>query len=159
MRSTTRAEQEARKTRKAVLAERRAALSGLPEIAADHNRRLDAMVLRSVKKVFQNPLFGGRRRMPAQSSSMKRRWKVYEAAVRRWWKRVTELGGGRCEFRTEDGGPCRRKAQKRPHHKAGRRGANLHDDSKFMAVCWQHHNWIHDNPKEATDRGYLIRER
>jgi hypothetical protein len=41
------------------------------------------------------------------------------------------------------------------HHKAGR-GPNLSNTETFMAVCRRHHNWIHDNPKEARNLKYLI---
>lgn len=42
------------------------------------------------------------------------------------------------------------------HHKQGRTGNLLLDESKWMAVCRYCHDWIHDNPKEATARGWLI---
>lgn len=42
------------------------------------------------------------------------------------------------------------------HHKQGRFGKLLLDESKWMAVCRKCHDWIHDNPKEATVRGWLI---
>jgi hypothetical protein len=41
------------------------------------------------------------------------------------------------------------------HHKRGRRGGNLMNESTWMAVCRTAHRWIHDNPKAATERGWL----
>lgn len=42
------------------------------------------------------------------------------------------------------------------HHKQGRAGKLLLDETKWIAVCRRCHDWIHDNPKEATDLGLLI---
>lgn len=42
------------------------------------------------------------------------------------------------------------------HHKAGRVGDLMSNIDYFMAVCRKHHNWIHENPKEAREKGYLI---
>lgn len=35
------------------------------------------------------------------------------------------------------------------HHKSGRIGENLFKD--FCSLCMEHHNWVHDNPKEAKE--------
>lgn len=42
------------------------------------------------------------------------------------------------------------------HHLQGRIGKNLLDNGKFMAVCDQCHNWIHENDAEARERGLLL---
>lgn len=42
------------------------------------------------------------------------------------------------------------------HHKSGRLGANLTDVNTFMALCRKCHREIHDNPKLARNKGYLI---
>lgn len=42
------------------------------------------------------------------------------------------------------------------HHKKGR-GKYLLDVSTWLAVCRSAHNYIHDNPKEAEEKGWLIR--
>lgn len=43
------------------------------------------------------------------------------------------------------------------HHKAGRVGKLYLDTSKWLAVSRKGHNWIHDNPKLAYDKGWLIK--
>lgn len=57
-----------------------------------------------------------------------------------------------CEF-------CRRAPATDIHHKAGRTGNLLCAVEYFAAVCRPCHDWIHANPKEATERGYIIRLR
>lgn len=42
------------------------------------------------------------------------------------------------------------------HHRAGRSGERLNDQSLWMTVCRPCHNEIHDNPEEARKQGYLI---
>jgi len=42
------------------------------------------------------------------------------------------------------------------HHKQGRIGQLLTDESKFLAVCRQCHDWIETHPKEAKQLGYSI---
>lgn len=43
------------------------------------------------------------------------------------------------------------------HHKLPvGRGGKLCDTTIFMAVCRQCHDWIHTNPKEAKEKGYLL---
>jgi len=41
------------------------------------------------------------------------------------------------------------------HHKAGR-GIELSNSKNFMAVCRNHHTYIHLHPKESRSLGYLI---
>jgi len=42
------------------------------------------------------------------------------------------------------------------HHKNGRTNERLYDSNFFMSSCRPCHNWIHANPKEAREQGYLI---
>jgi ribosomal protein S27AE len=42
------------------------------------------------------------------------------------------------------------------HHKNGRNGERLTDVTYFMAVCRDCHVWIHAQPKEAREVGWLI---
>lgn len=41
------------------------------------------------------------------------------------------------------------------HHMRGRIGDLLCDTSWWMALSREAHSWIHDNPKEAREKGYL----
>lgn len=41
------------------------------------------------------------------------------------------------------------------HHMKGR-GKYTDDETTFLAVCQPCHRWIHDNPKEAMDMGYIL---
>ena len=41
-------------------------------------------------------------------------------------------------------------------HHMKRRGKYFLDTSSWMAVSRQAHDWIHSNPKEATEKGWLI---
>lgn len=42
------------------------------------------------------------------------------------------------------------------HHKAGRTGWRLNDESQWLAVSREAHEWIHANPSEARRRGWLV---
>lgn len=42
------------------------------------------------------------------------------------------------------------------HHKNGRNGTRLVDVDYFMAVCRKCHNYIHANPTESRQEGWLI---
>lgn len=42
------------------------------------------------------------------------------------------------------------------HHKNGRTGWRLNDESQWMAVSREAHIWLHAHPSEARKRGYLI---
>ena len=41
------------------------------------------------------------------------------------------------------------------HHKAGRHGGNYLDVTTWAAVCRDSHRWLHDNPKQAKEQGWL----
>jgi len=59
----------------------------------------------------------------------------------------------KCQFETE-GVRCTNKTQDL-HHIRGR-GKYITDSQWFMAICRRHHDWIHANPAEAKELGYLI---
>ena len=42
------------------------------------------------------------------------------------------------------------------HHKKGRCGNDLIDDSYFLAVCRNCHNWIEGNVMEAKELGFSL---
>ena len=42
------------------------------------------------------------------------------------------------------------------HHKKGRIGQLLTDETKFLSVCRPCHDWIETHPKEAKDLGFSI---
>lgn len=42
------------------------------------------------------------------------------------------------------------------HHKAGRLGTNYLDESTWLAVSREAHNWIHSHPGQARARGWLV---
>lgn len=52
-------------------------------------------------------------------------------------------------------GVCFTEAATDCHHRRGR-GKWLTNEDWIMMVCRTCHRWIHDNPKEATERGYLL---
>lgn len=42
------------------------------------------------------------------------------------------------------------------HHKKGRAGDRLFDSEFFMAICYDCHHKIHQNPKWAYENGYMV---
>ncbi len=42
------------------------------------------------------------------------------------------------------------------HHLAGRIGDKLNDESLFMAISREAHNWVHANPAKARAIGLLV---
>lgn len=55
-------------------------------------------------------------------------------------------------------GPMNVSATRDVHHIKGRVGGLLFDVRWWLAVCGTHHQWIHDNPKQACEKGYLAPE-
>ena len=53
-----------------------------------------------------------------------------------------------------DGRKCKARATD-IHHKFGRVGANYLDENTWLATCRPHHQFIHQNPKEAREVGLL----
>lgn len=82
----------------------------------------------------------------------------YERVVRAWQKIRKAIDGFQCQFIYASGRRCQKKAHPRPHH-VKFRGKNLCDMKFFKALCLPgHHEWPHRHPKEAVERGLLIRE-
>lgn len=52
---------------------------------------------------------------------------------------------------------CGKRAFLEVHHTRGRRGALLTDTRHWLAVCRKCHTWIHNNPDEARNRGWLAK--
>ena len=42
------------------------------------------------------------------------------------------------------------------HHRAGRYNGNYLNEATWLAVSREAHQWIHDHPKEARERGWLV---
>lgn len=82
--------------------------------------------------------------------------KLYEKAKTQWRKVRKALDGFRCEVVTEDGARCQKPACRNPHHRKGRIGKLLYDVRFFLAVCQEHHDKIHREPKWAYEQGYLV---
>lgn len=89
------------------------------------------------------------RRTELQRTPWKRRYKrpVVSAAVQ---AEVLERAGFRCER-------CHESAALHLHHKLRRSQGGAHDASNLVALCPRCHSWTHDNPKEASEQGWLIR--
>ena len=51
---------------------------------------------------------------------------------------------------------CRKAVSTQVHHLAGRMGQKLCDFSRCLAVCFNCHRYIHDNPKWARENGFRI---
>ncbi len=51
------------------------------------------------------------------------------------------------------------KAATEVHHKAGRRGNRLTNVKYFMKACTPCHKYIHANPKESFQKGWLITQK
>ena len=51
---------------------------------------------------------------------------------------------------------CDRRKTKDVHHKAGRLGKNLLDETTWLAVCRCCHDFIHNNPGKARACGLLL---
>ena len=43
------------------------------------------------------------------------------------------------------------------HHKAGRDGDKLADDTEFLGACDPCHTYIHAHPEESYELGYMVR--
>ena len=65
---------------------------------------------------------------------------------------VMDRAGHRCEF--VEGTRCTNRATHAHHVKTRGRGGSDEPDN-LLALCTEHHGWVHANPSEATDLGYL----
>jgi hypothetical protein len=52
---------------------------------------------------------------------------------------------------------CGKKPATDIHHRAGRYGGNYLNVHTYAGLCRQCHQWCHDNPKQATQDGWIIR--
>jgi hypothetical protein len=106
-------------------------------------------------------LSGKRNRLRSVSPKRAKLNREYEKAKRIWWAARLEIDYGSCQVTEWDEHRelrrCYRAAMPQPHHIYGR-GKYLCDSSTFMAVCPTHHQWIHQHPKEARARGYIVYE-
>jgi len=68
-------------------------------------------------------------------------------------KRVYERAGGRCELGTPDCTYVGTEA----HHRKGRDGDLVADDSLLAWTCSDCHRYAHANPKESYAHGWLVR--
>ena len=102
----------------------------------------DANKKPSAKKVY--PAKKKQKRIKQISDSMAKKLVVYREVRDKYMKEHET-----CEFEN-----CYSDANDL-HHKASR-GKHLSDVTTFMAVCRQHHNWIHEHPAESRELGYLI---
>lgn len=84
--------------------------------------------------------------------------------AREQWKskRISEDGFWRCEFKFrkqswwpyDEDGRCWEPAVD-VHHRKGR-GKYLCLPRYYMGLCRHHHSWIHDHPKEARKKRYIL---
>ena len=89
-------------------------------------------------------------------SPLKNRSTKETARLRRYEKAratVYERSGGSCEARTPE---CRGTADQ-VHHRKGRDGDLVDDVDLLLGVCWACHNYIHHNPANSYERGWMIR--
>lgn len=87
---------------------------------------------------------------------LKRRSVKETARLRRYEKAravVYERSGGSCEARTPE---CRGAADQ-VHHRKGRDGDLVDDESLLLGVCWACHNYIHDNPTISYLTGWMVK--
>ena len=108
------------------------------------------MSLRGYKKKWGRALWTQFVAQPPQPAKPTRG--DYNAAAREWLRenRACEA----CQRRLDVDISEERNATQ-VHHKHGRRGALLTDESLWVAVCSDCHRWIHDHPAAATLLGLL----
>ena len=58
-------------------------------------------------------------------------------------------------YRTAFGVLCRAPESCDVHHKAGRTGTNYLDETTWLAVSREAHDWIHAHPSDARSKGFL----
>lgn len=95
-------------------------------------------------KPFKGPKVQSRTPLPKESEKRKQERVIYTEK-----KAVYLEAHPFCEFEG-----CR-KPSFDLHHKAGR-GMSYLDEATFCALCRGHHNFVHDNPKEAEAMGLLV---
>ena len=99
-------------------------------------------------QIGRNPLV--RTAIPKMSERRKRESRIYSAKRKAFLSEhpicemPSPLGVGLCRMRSMD-----------VHHSKGRYGGNYLNESTWIALCREHHDWIHRHPKEARERGLL----
>lgn len=85
----------------------------------------------------------------------------YTLAIAQWKQKREGMDGyHRCQFRP---GPpcdlaedrCMDMAMHPPHHRAGRAGALLYDQRRFLALCFKHHQYVENNKRWSRENGYI----
>ena len=66
---------------------------------------------------------------------------------------VFERANGYCEANTQN---CRGPMDQ-VHHRKGRDGDLIDDESLLLGVCWACHNYIHSNPALSYGQGWMVR--
>lgn len=93
---------------------------------------------------------GGRLRAVSNSPRAKERAALYKQAVKEY-----QAAHPNCEYIDGRGHLCAKPVEHN-HHRKGRAGDLLFDKAFFMSVCAPHHSHIHDHPKDAYEKGYLL---
>lgn len=75
-----------------------------------------------------------------------------EGALVKSRKIVSERSGGRCEARI--GGVCSGTAEC-VHHVLRRSQGGGHEPENLLHLCNRCHGWVHANPAEAMEKGWL----
>ena len=102
----------------------------------------------SNKWKFEQKKAKGERTQPKQESDRQKALnKVYNEVARQY-----KEDHPYCEIRKE--GICTGRTSD-VHHKAGR-GKNLLNTKTFKASCRSCHTYIHENPKESREKGWLV---
>lgn len=94
--------------------------------------------------------------MTLRRTPIRSRAKKETARLRRYDKArhiVAERSNGYCEANTPD---CRGMLDQ-VHHRKGRDGDLVDDVDLLLGVCWACHNYIHNNPANSYERGWMIR--
>jgi len=94
--------------------------------------------------------------MALRRTPLKRRSRKETARLARYQKAraaVAERSGFRCEARTRK---CEGRLHQ-VHHRKGRDGDLIDDLDLLLGVCVWCHAYIHENPAESYERGWLIK--
>jgi hypothetical protein len=98
------------------------------------------------------------RRTPLRAIGKRSRLRDPEWKLNR--KLAMERAGWRCEFDGMStawgrGSRCPYNATV-VHHRLPTSGGGGHDPSNLLALCHEHHRWIHDHPTVSYENGWLI---
>lgn len=97
---------------------------------------------------FKEPAGFPQAKKPRWPSRGKRQTNPAWRRSRAW---TFERSGGRCEARQHG---CTGRAEQ-AHHIRRRSQGGSDDPSNLLAVCGRCHTWIHSNPAEARELGFL----